>query len=132
VKQQMHDRDGANVIIDSPPGVSCPVVESVHGADFCLLVTEPTPFGLHDLRLAVATVRQLHVPLGVVVNKKGIGDSQVYEYCAAEKIPVLLEIPYSRKIATLFSEGVPFVRRMPSWRLKFQALFGEVERRVRV
>jgi MinD superfamily P-loop ATPase len=132
VKEKMRDWDGANVIIDSPPGVSCPMVESVHGADFCLLVTEPTPFGLHDLRLAVETIRQLHVPIGVVVNKKGIGDSQVYEYCAAERIPILLEIPHSRRIAALFSEGIAFVRRMPPWRLKFQALCREVQRRVPV
>jgi MinD superfamily P-loop ATPase len=82
--------------------------------------------------LAVETIRQLHVPIGVVVNKKGIGDSQVYEYCAAERIPILLEIPHSRRIAALFSEGIPFVRRMPPWRLKFQALCREVQRRVPV
>jgi MinD superfamily P-loop ATPase len=129
VKQNMRSWRGTDVIIDSPPGVSCPMVESVHGADFCLLVTEPTPFGLHDLRLAVTTVRELGMSLGVVVNKKGIGDTQVYDYCRAEHIPILLEIPHSRKIAALFAEGIPFVHRMPTWKRKFQALFREVERR---
>ena len=127
VKNQARNSNGTTVIVDCPPGVACPMVESVHGADYCLLVTEPTPFGLHDLQLAVDTIRQLDVPIGVVVNRSGIGDKQVYAYCKAEQIPILLEIPHSRKIAELFSEGIPFVTQMPDWKLKFQSLFQQLQ-----
>ena len=127
VKDAARTVDDATVIIDSPPGVSCPMVESVHGADYCLMVTEPTPFGLHDLRLAVDTVRQLDVPIGVVVNRAGVGDRQVFSYCANENLPVLLEIPHSRRIAELFSEGVPFVTKMSEWRKPFQDLFERIQ-----
>jgi MinD superfamily P-loop ATPase len=116
-----------DVIIDSPPGTSCPFVESVRGADFCVLVTEPTPFGLHDLRMAVNSLRKLNVPLGVVVNRAGIGDKKVYTYCAQENIPLLMEIPYDRKIAELYSRGVPFSLELPQWKPKFQALFTQIK-----
>lgn len=115
------------VIIDSPPGTSCPVVESVYGSDYCLLVTEPTPFGLHDLGLMVQTLRELGLRFGVVVNRAGIGDKKVYEYCESECIPILLEIPFERKIAELYSQGVPFVREMPEWKERFRSLFTNVK-----
>jgi len=119
------------VIIDASPGSSCPVVEAVYGSDFCLLVTEPTPFGLHDLRLMVEVLKILGIPMGVVVNRAGIGDRGVYEYCKAEEIPILLEIPFNRRIAELYSRGIPFVEEMPEWRGRFLSLFedikGEVE-----
>lgn len=127
VKDQARNSNGGTVIVDSPPGVACPMVESVHGADYCLLVTEPTPFGVHDLQLAVDTVRQLGIPIGVVVNRSGIGNRQVYAYCKAEQLPILLEIPHSRKIAELFSEGIPFVTQMPEWKPKFRTLFQKVQ-----
>ena len=127
VKDQARNSNGATVIVDSPPGVACPMVESVHGSDYCLLVTEPTPFGVHDLQLAVDTVRQLGIPIGVVVNRSGIGNRQVYAYCKAERLPILLEIPHSRKIAELFSEGIPFVTEMSEWKSKFQTLFHIVQ-----
>jgi MinD superfamily P-loop ATPase len=123
-------KDKDITILDCPPGVSCPLVESVHGSDFCLLVTEPTPFGLHDLKLAVEVIRRLGIPHGVIVNRAGIGDQQVYSYCEEEKIPILLEIPNSRDIAELFSEGIPFVTRMPNWKAKFEDLFHEIQRRL--
>ena len=126
VKTQAKNSEETVVIIDCPPGVSCPMVESVHGVDYCILVTEPTPFGLHDLQLAVDTVRQLNIPIGVVVNRAGIGDQQVYSYCASEQIPILLEIPHSRQIAELFSEGEPFVKHMPEWQPKFVELFWNI------
>ncbi len=124
-------KDKETTIIDCPPGVSCQLVESVHGSDFCLLVTEPTPFGLHDLRLAVEVIRRLKIPLGVIVNRAGIGDRQVYSYCEKEKIPILMEIPNSREIAELFSEGIPFVTQMTEWKSKFQDLFKEIQRRLK-
>jgi len=93
------------VVIDAPPGTSCPVIESVKSADVVLLVTEPTPFGLNDLSLAVEMVRALGLPFGVVINRAGIGDSGVREYCAAEGIPVLLEVENDREIARAYSRG---------------------------
>jgi len=110
------------VIIDVPPGASCPVVESVHGSDFTVLVTEPTPFGLHDLKIAVEVLRTLNVPFGVVINRAGIGDKKVYQFCEEEGIRILLEIPFSRKIAELYSRGVSFVTEMKEWKTKFQRL----------
>ncbi|MGD8506967.1 MAG: ATP-binding protein [Candidatus Bathyarchaeota archaeon] len=111
------------VIIDSPPGISCPVVETIKGSDFCVLVTEPTPFGLHDLKIAVQVLKEMRVPFGVVVNRAGLGDKKVYEYCEENNIPILLEIPYQRKIAEHYSRGVPFSLEMPEWKEKFQTLF---------
>ncbi len=119
-----------DVILDSPPGTSCPFVETVRDADFCILVTEPTPFGLHDLKMAVEALRKLSVPLGVVVNRAGVGDKKVYAYCAQEGIPVLLEVPYDRKIAELYSKGVPFCLELPQWKPKLHALFSQIRERV--
>lgn len=116
-----------NVIIDSPPGTSCPVIASIHGSDFCILVTEPTPFGLYDLKLMVETVKKMGIKFGVVVNKAGIGNKEVYAYCEKEKIPILLEIPYSRKIAELYSHGIPFTTEMVEWRKRFSDLFKTVK-----
>jgi len=120
--------DPANiVIIDIPPGTSCPVVEAVKGSDFCLLVTEPTPFGLNDLSLAVEVVRKLGMPCGVVINRVGIGGEEVERYCHREGIPVLLRIPLDRKIAMLYSKGIPLVERMPRWREDFLKLFQDIK-----
>ncbi|MGD0645253.1 MAG: ATP-binding protein [Candidatus Bathyarchaeia archaeon] len=123
---KMQIKDGENVILDSPPGTSCPFVETVRGSDFCVLVTEPTPFGLHDLKIAVEVLRKIAVPFGVVVNRAGVGDKKVYDYCGEESIRILLEIPYDRRIAELYSRGVPFSLEMPEWREKFQALYSEI------
>jgi len=120
--------NGKTVLIDVPPGTACPLVASVYKSDYCILVTEPTPFGLHDLKIAVEVLKELGIPLGVVVNRAGIGDQQVYEYCKNEEIPLLLEIPFSRKIAELYSRGIPFVSEMPEWKLKFQQLFDGIGR----
>jgi MinD superfamily P-loop ATPase len=92
-------------IFDSPPGTSCPVMEATRDADFVILVTEPTPFGLHDLSLAVETMRALKKPFGVVVNRYGIGNDEVIHYCRQENIHLLAKIPNSRKIAELYSSG---------------------------
>lgn len=117
-----------NVILDSPPGTSCPVVETVKGSDFCVLVTEPTPFGLHDLKITVQVLEDMAVPFGVVVNRAGIGDRKVYEYCREKSIPLLLEIPFQRKIAELYSRGIPFSTEMLEWKEKFQTLFDEIRK----
>jgi len=115
------------VIIDVPPGTSCPVVEAVEGTDFCLLVTEPTPFGLNDLSLAVEVVRKLGIPCGVVINRVGIGGEEVERYCHREGIPILLRIPLDRNIAMLYSRGTPLIEGMPRWREEFLKLFQDIK-----
>jgi MinD superfamily P-loop ATPase len=118
------------VIIDVSPGTSCPVVESVKGSDICLLVTEPTPFGLNDLALAVETVRKLDIPCGVVLNRAGTSDSLITEYCRQEKIPVMLTVPLDTEIARLYSKGITLVSGMPQWRESFARLFDQIEEMV--
>jgi MinD superfamily P-loop ATPase len=121
--------DPANiVIIDVPPGTSCPVVEAVEESDFCLLVTEPTPFGLNDLSLAVEVVRKLGISCGVVINRVGIGGEEVERYCHQEGIPILLRIPLDRNIAMLYSQGTPLIEGMPRWREEFLRLFQEIKK----
>jgi MinD superfamily P-loop ATPase len=114
------------VIIDSPPGTSCSFVETVRNSDYCLLVTEPTPFGLHDLKISVEVLKKIGIPFGVIVNRAGIGDQSVYDYCNQEYIPILLEIPYERKIAELYSKGIAFTSEMPQWKTNFQNLFSQI------
>jgi MinD superfamily P-loop ATPase len=125
VKEYAHN-DGI-VIIDVPPGTSCPVVEAIKGSDFCLLVTEPTPFGLNDLALAVETVRELNIPCGVVLNRAGVGDAGVQEYCQKQKIPILLTIPLDTGIAQLYSRGITMVEGLPQWNDSFLGLFNRVK-----
>lgn len=95
----------ALTIIDVPPGTSCPVVESVKGSDYTLLVTEPTPFGLHDLKLAASVTRELGIRSGVIINRADLGDQRVREYCEEEAVPILGEIPYDHNLARLYSTG---------------------------
>lgn len=119
-------------IRDSPPGASCPVVETMRGADFVLLVTEPTPFGLHDLKQVVGIARELGIPAGVVVNRDGIGDNAVEGYCAEAGIPILLRIPMERRFAEAIASGKPLVEAAPEYREKFQALLEDITARVAV
>lgn len=120
---------GSNVvIIDAPPGTSCPVIAAVKGADFCILVTEPTPFGLNDLELAVEVVQQLKIPVGVVINRCDIGDEKVKKFCDQKNIPVLMEILEERLIAEAYSRGQMIIDVLPEYREKFQALFAAIER----
>jgi MinD superfamily P-loop ATPase len=102
------------------------VVEAVRGSDFCLLVTEPTPFGLHDLTLAVALIRDLVIPCGVVINRDGVGDDAVERYCAEQGLPVLLRIPFDRRIAELYCGGLTLAEGMPEWKAAFRELFERV------
>jgi len=126
-KVKEHANHEGTVIIDVPPGTSCPVVEAVKDSNFCLLVTEPTPFGLNDLVLAVETVRQLNIPCGIVLNRAGVGDRKVEEYCLKENIPVLLTIPLDTEIARLYSKGITLVKGMPQWRESFIHLCDKIE-----
>jgi MinD superfamily P-loop ATPase len=126
------DHDGHPVILDAPPGTACPVVETMRGADFVLMVTEPTPFGLHDLRMAVQVARgELGLPVGVVVNRDGVGDQGVETYCAAESIPILMRIPLDRRIAEAYSEGEALVDALPEYRTHFVTLWKRLEESVR-
>ncbi len=121
-------KNNKTVIIDAPPGTACPLIASVHNSDYCILVAEPTPFGLHDLKMSVQVLNDLEIPIGIVINRAGIGDEKVLDYCKKEEIPLLLEIPYSKRIAELYSCGIPFVEEMPQWKEEFQELFNEIER----
>lgn len=120
VKQ--HIKTHSIVILDAPPGTSCSVVGTLLGSDFCILVTEPTPFGLHDLTLAIDVVRKLGIPHGVVINRAGVGDSGVQNYCRSEHISILLEIPEDRRIAEVYSRGELIAERFLIYRKQFQEL----------
>ena len=114
-------------IIDAPPGTSCPVIAAMNKADFILLVTEPTPFGLHDLKLAVETVKILNIPCGLVINRVGIGNDEVNRYAKKENIPVLMEIPFDKKIAQLYSRGEMIIEKMPEYKDRFLNLFKKIK-----
>jgi len=115
-------------IVDAPPGTSCPVISAMNNADFVLLVTEPTPFGLHDLKLAVEAVKVLNIPHGLVINRSNIGDTKVKEYAKQENMPILLEIPFDRRIAEAYSKGKTIVEEMPEWKDRFLNLYYEIEK----
>jgi len=118
--------NGKIVIIDAPPGTSCPVIESIKGSDYCILVTEPTPFGLNDLMLAVEVVRKLKIPFAVVINRAGLGDNKTEEYCQKENIPILMEIPFCKDIAVSYSKGIPIVDALPQYKIYFRELLTNI------
>jgi len=120
------DKDGLT-IIDAPPGTSCPVITAMKGADFVLLVTEPTPFGLHDLKLALGAVKMLNLPCGLVINRSDMGDDKVKEYARSESLPVLMEIPFDRRIAETYSRGELIVEKMPEWKNRFIDLYNHID-----
>ena len=126
-KVREYTRPGTLTIIDAPPGTSCPVIASMKGADFVLLVTEPTPFGLYDLKLAVEAVKILGIPCGLVINRADMGDDRVKTYAEEEDIPVLMEIPFDRGIAEVYSRGEMVVEVMPEWKQKFTELYYRIE-----
>ncbi|MBN1125676.1 MAG: ATP-binding protein [Sedimentisphaerales bacterium] len=119
-------------IIDAPPGTSCPVIEAIKGSDFVILVTEPTPFGLNDLALAVGMVRELKLPFAVAINRSDIGNDAVLQYCHQENIEVLVQIPNDRKIAENYSRGVMIVEAMPDYKEKFLKLYEDIEKRMKI
>jgi MinD superfamily P-loop ATPase len=123
-------RDDRSVIVDAPPGTSCPMITAVQGSDLVVLVTEPTPFGLNDLVLAVEAVQVLGIPFGIVVNRAGSGDDRVHEYCAAEGLDILAEIPDERRIAESYSRGRLLVDELDHTRSLFAALARRIEARL--
>jgi MinD superfamily P-loop ATPase len=114
-------------IVDAPPGTSCPVIAAMKDTDFVLMVTEPTPFGLHDLKLAVEAVKLLGIPHGLVINRSDLGNDDVWQYARTENMPILMEIPFDRAIAEAYSQGRLIVEAMPAWKGKFQELFSRIE-----
>ena len=114
-------------IRDAPPGTSCSVVATLLGSDVCMLVTEPTPFGLHDLTLAVEMVRQIGIPYGVIINRADVGDRGVEDYCRAEQIPILMTLPMDRKIAEAAACGQMLVEIFPAYIARFQQLAAQCQ-----
>lgn len=119
-------------VIDSPPGTSCPMVTAVKGCDYVIMVTEPTPFGLHDMDLAVDTVREMGIPLGVIINKCDMGDGKTLAYCREKGISVLLEIPQSRHIASVCSAGGTLLRAVPAMKSQMTGLLEKIRLEARV
>jgi MinD superfamily P-loop ATPase len=119
--------DGALTIIDAPPGTSCPVVTALWGSDLVILVTEPTPFGLNDLELAVGAGREMRLPMGLVINRADMGDRRVHDFAAREDLPILLEIPFDRHVAEAYARGELLVESLPEWRGMMQALFARIQ-----
>lgn len=125
-----HITDDKITIVDAPPGTSCPMQETIEGSDYCILVTEPTPFGLSDLGAAVETCRTLSVPCGVIINRAGVGDKGVERYCAKEQIPILLQIPFEREIAVAYSEGRTLSLAFPEWNEAMVKVFDAITQEV--
>ncbi len=115
------------VIIDAPPGTSCPVITAIQGTDYCVLVTEPTPFGLNDLQLAVEAMRKLKIPFGVVINRCDLGDDKTENYCNLESIPILMRIPFSEEIARSYSRGESIIELYPDYKEKFCNLLNSIK-----
>jgi MinD superfamily P-loop ATPase len=115
-------------IIDAPPGTSCPVIVALKGSDFAIMVTEPTPFGLNDLKLAVEAVRILDIPVGIIINRCDVGDDGVATYARKENIPILMEIPDDRKVAEAYSRGVMMVDIKPEMKDKFRVMYDKIRK----
>ena len=126
-KVKTYSDEQAVTIIDAPPGTSCPVITAVNKTDFIILVTEPTPFGLHDLALAVETARTLNIPHGIVINRAGLGDNCIHEYAGAQQIPILMEIPFEKEMARIYSNGGILANELPDLKVQFLTLYRQIE-----
>jgi MinD superfamily P-loop ATPase len=132
IKKAIKEASDKNLaIFDSPPGISCPFIATVENADYVILVTEPTPFGLNDLKLSVETLKQLKRPFGVIVNRAGLGNREVYDWLQQNKIPLLLEIPFDREIARIYSEGRLLAEEKPAYHLQFKQVLKAIEKSVK-
>ena len=114
------------IIFDAPPGTSCPVINTVADADYVLLVTEPTPFGLHDLKLAANVMKELGLPFGVILNKAGLGDEKVNTWCSENRVPLHLEIPFSKSVAEAYASGIPLIGAVKELVPRFERLLEEI------
>jgi MinD superfamily P-loop ATPase len=121
-----HNNPRKTVIIDCPPGTSCPMITAVKDSDYCILVTEPTPFGLNDLILAVEVLRKLGIPFGVVINRSDLGNKNVENYCQKENIRILAKIPFNKEIAVAYSKGITIVDSISSYKQFFQEMFDSI------
>jgi MinD superfamily P-loop ATPase len=127
IRKAIKETDHKNlVLLDSPPGISCPFIATTDQADFVILVTEPTPFGLHDLKLSVTTIQQLKKPFGVVINRAGLGNHEMYDWLERNRIPLLLEIPFDKEIARLYSEGKILAKENSAYREIFWNLLKRI------
>jgi MinD superfamily P-loop ATPase len=127
LKEGINKIDSATVIIDSPPGAGCIVVEAISGSDFALLVTEPTPFGYHDLEITLKLVKLMGIPHGVLINRAGDDNKAIEELCARNGIPILMKIPFSKQLAALGAEGIPFSKVLPFWQTKFDQVYRSIK-----
>lgn len=127
--EKMLDKNGL-VIIDSPPGNSCSMVMSVKNSDYCILVTEPTPYGFNDLLISMEVLDSLKIPYGVVINRDGIGDMAVENYCREKNIKLLIKIPNDIEIAKCYSKGGTLFDYDISYQGKFQGILKEIEKSV--
>jgi MinD superfamily P-loop ATPase len=124
IKKVIKEAEGQPlVLLDAPPGISCPFIATASFADYIVLVTEPTPFGLNDLKLSVETVQQMGKPFGVIVNRAGLGDKIVYDWLEQNKIPLLMEIPFDTEIARIYSEGTLLVEEKSTYLEQFLNLY---------
>ena len=128
IKNSIINSKSRIIIVDAPPGTSCPVVETVKDADYILLVTEPTPFGLYDLKLTVEMIKQLQKQYGIIINRSTIGNRDVWEYCKKENILILMEIPDDINIARAYSRGEMIVDIYPEYKKKFKTVFNNIIR----
>ena len=119
------------VILDAPPGTSCPVITAIKDTDFCILVTEPTPFGLSDLILAVDVLRILNIPFGVVINRSDVGNEEIDKYCKEQNIPILMRILFKKEIAYAYAKGIPIIKAFPEYRRQFQELFYTIMQQIK-
>jgi MinD superfamily P-loop ATPase len=137
VKKSIDNNALPTIIIDAPPGASCPAVTAVNGSDFCLIVTEPTPFGAHDMKLAVSMLRHLNIPFGVIINRcpdidtdcpprRPTNADPAAEYCSAQNLPVLMRIPFDRKIAAESAVGKPMILSRPDLAVDFAAILERI------
>lgn len=117
-------------ILDSPPGSSCPVVETLEGVDYVILVTEPTPFGIHDMDIVVSVVRDMGIPCGVVINKDGIGSELAHSYIESKGLTLLASIPHSMKAAKSGSNAVPIVEAIPELKERFEMIIEKIGKEV--
>lgn len=128
IKKAIKEADHKSLtLMDSPPGISCPFIATIDQADFVILVTEPTPFGLHDLKLSAATVSQMKKPFGVVINRAGLGNHEMYDWLEKNKIPLLLEIPFDKEIARIYSEGKILTKENSTYQEIFWNLLNRIK-----
>ncbi|HPX99433.1 MAG TPA: ATP-binding protein [Bacteroidaceae bacterium] len=115
------------VLLDSPPGTGCPFIQTVYKADYVVLVTEPTPFGLSDLKQSVEILKEMGIPCGVIINRTDMGTDDVRNYLKGDNIPLLMSVPFDREIAVAYSKGELITNLNTAWRAKFNRLYHAIK-----